>query len=328
MSGLFILSLDTEIAWGTYGAAAIARQQHAFDNYRSLVRRLVDVLDQYAIPATWAVVGHLFLNPGNADAVAVRAPEHPDWYHAPDAIEMIRSARTRHDIGAHTFTHVFADEVTPDVWDNEIRTCARLHQEHNLPLCSLVYPRNHIAYTETLPDYGIVAYRGAEQKWYRQPSGIAGRVLSYLDYLLTLPPVTYDPATLRVGENLVNLPASQFLMNYDGMRGWIPTASRVRQARLGIERAVQRGHLYHLWFHPFNLGSSEKMYDALEQILREAAKRRDAGELRMMTMAQAAEWVLQDFSPHPKSLSTSREGLEGAPSSPLHRIERGLGDEV
>jgi peptidoglycan/xylan/chitin deacetylase (PgdA/CDA1 family) len=296
MAGIFILSLDTEIAWGTYGATAIARQQHTFDHYRPLLRRLVDLLDQYAIPATWAVVGHLFLNQDSHDAVPLRVPEHPDWYHAPDAIEMIRSAHTTHDIGTHTFTHAFADEVTPGVWHEELRTCARLHHEHNLPLHSLVYPRNHIAYIETLNQYGIIAYRGAEQKWYRQPSGVVGRVLSYLDYLLALPPVTYDPATLRVSENLVNLPASQFLMSYDGMRGWIPTTSRVRQARLGIERAIQRNHLYHLWFHPFNLGSSEKMYAALEQILREVAQRRDMGDLRVMTMTQAAEWILNGTS--------------------------------
>jgi len=292
MAGLFILSLDTEIAWGTYGAA-IARQRHAFDNYRTLLRRLIDLLDQYALPATWAVVGHLFLEPGSADSVSLRSPEHPGWYHAPDAIEMIRGARTPHEIGTHTFTHVFATEVTPDVWDKELATCQRIHQGHNLPLRSLVYPRNHTAYTETLHRYGIIAYRGAEQKRYRQPSGIAGRVLSYLDYLLALPPVTYDPATLRVNDQLVNLPASQFLMSYDGLRGWIPTASRVRQAKVGIEQAVKRNHLYHLWFHPFNLGSSPKMYDALEQILREVTRRRDAGDLQVMTMQQTAEWVLK-----------------------------------
>jgi peptidoglycan/xylan/chitin deacetylase (PgdA/CDA1 family) len=309
MSGLFILSLDTEIAWGTYGEAAIARQRHAFDHYRSLVRRLLDMLDQYAIPATWAVVGHLFLKQGDEHAITLRRPDYPEWYHAPDVIEMIRSASTPHEIGTHTFTHAFADEVTPDDWDNELRICAKLHQDHNLTLRSLVYPRNHIAYTEMLPQYGIIAYRGAEQKWYRQPSGVVGRVLSYLDYLLALPPVTYDPATLRVGEKLVNLPASQFLMSYDRLRGWIPTASRVRQAKLGIERAVTRNHLYHLWFHPFNLGSSHKMFDALEQILREVARRRDSGQLRVMTMQQAAQWII-DGIPDTQN-SVLAEGMTG-----------------
>jgi peptidoglycan/xylan/chitin deacetylase (PgdA/CDA1 family) len=296
MSGLFILSLDTEIAWGTYGAAAIARQRRAFDNYRPLLRRLLDLLDTYQIPATFAVVGHLFLKPEDRRArIGTNLPKDDPWYFAPDVIEAIRAAHTPHEIGTHTFSHVFADEVTPDEWDEELRACVHIHEEHQLTLRSLVYPRNHIAYIETLPRYGIIAYRGAEQKWYRQPSGLLGRMVSYLDYLLALPPVTYDAATLREGERLVNLPASQFLMSYDGLRGWIPTVCRVRQAKLGIERAVSRNHLYHLWFHPFNLGSSPRMYDTLEQILREVARRRDAGQLRAMTMQQAAEWILAEM---------------------------------
>jgi peptidoglycan/xylan/chitin deacetylase (PgdA/CDA1 family) len=301
MSGLFILSLDTEIAWGTYGETAIARQMRAFDDYRPLVRRLLDLLDEYAIPATWAVVGHLFLKPGDEGAVTLRCPDHPEWYHAPDVIDMIRSTRTPHEIGTHTFTHVFADEVMLEDWNTELETCQRIHEEAGLVLHSLVYPRNHITYAETLPQHGIITYRGAEQKWYRQPSGVVGRVFSYLDYVFGLPPVTYDPAALRVGEKLVNLPASQFLMSYDGLRGWIPTASRLRQAKLGIEQAVTRNHLYHLWFHPFNLGSSEKMFDALEQILREVARRRDAGQLQVMTMQQAAAWILDGT---PKDVGT------------------------
>jgi peptidoglycan/xylan/chitin deacetylase (PgdA/CDA1 family) len=305
MSGLFILSLDTEIAWGTYGEAAIARQRYAFDHYRALVYRLLKLLDQYAIPATWAVVGQLFVDYYVSFSSGLEKPRKNSspWYYAPDVIEMIRAAPTPHEIGTHTFSHVFADEVFPVRWESELGKCLFIHEQHGLTLRSLVYPRNHVADTETLNQYGIIAYRGAEQKWYRQPSGIAGRILSYLDYLFALPPITYDPASLRVGERLVNLPASQFLMSYDGMRGWIPTASRVRQAERGIARAVQRGHLYHLWFHPFNLGSSVKMFAALERILQEVARRRDAGQLRVMTMQQAAEWILED-TPARQALSS------------------------
>ncbi|NDJ60842.1 MAG: polysaccharide deacetylase, partial [Chloroflexi bacterium] len=107
MTGIFILSLDTEIAWGTYGARDIARQRANFDNYRDLVRRLIDLLDDTAIPATWAVVGHLFVAPGDQpppliaphyswaaapDSARAPDPAHPDWYHAPDVIAMIRAA--------------------------------------------------------------------------------------------------------------------------------------------------------------------------------------------------------------------------------------------
>lgn len=51
-----------------------------------------------------------------------------------------------------------------------------------------------------------------------------------------------------------------------------------------MEQAAQGGEMYHLWFHPFNLGTSERMFEALEQILREAAQRRERGQLQVMTI--------------------------------------------
>jgi peptidoglycan/xylan/chitin deacetylase (PgdA/CDA1 family) len=290
MSGLFILSLDTEIAWGTVGAAALKRSAGCFDNYRLLLRWLVALLDTYAIPATWAVVGHLFLKPGDPRAIPHKDPT--DWYYGADVIEAIRGARMPHEIGTHTFSHVFTSEVTRAAWEGELALCATIYREHGLPLKSLVFPRNQIAYTDSLPRYGVMAYRGVEQSWYRSFPRPGARAAHWLDRALGLPPPTYDLATLKVGEVLVNLPASQFLMHYDGPRRWIPTASRVRQARLGLDAAVRGGQLYHLWFHPFNLGSSPAMFDALEQILRDVARRREVGQLRVLTMADAAEWVL------------------------------------
>jgi peptidoglycan/xylan/chitin deacetylase (PgdA/CDA1 family) len=286
MLGTFILSLDTEIAWGT-DARQWMSYAHCFDNYRTILRRLLDLLDQYHIAATWAVVGQLLLAADDKRAAALQPPE---WFHAPYVVDWIRSAKTAHEIGTHTFSHIYTDDpsTTQAVWEAELEQCMKLHRELGLPLRSVVYPRNQIKYVDTLPQYGIVAYRGIEGHRQRERRGLA----HVLHRALALPPPTYDPKTLRVGERLVNLPASQFLLAYDGLRGRIPTASRVRQARLGLEQAVQRGEIYHLWFHPFNLGTSPRMFEALEQILREVAQRREHGQLQVMTMEQAAEWVL------------------------------------
>lgn len=288
MLGTFILSLDTEIAWGTDPQFRL-RYAHCFDNYRALLRRLLDLLDQYHIPATWALVGQLMLP---ADDVQADVMQPPEWFHAPYVLDWIRSAKTAHEVGTHTFSHIYTDDpaTTHAVWEAELEQCAALHRQLGLTLRSLVYPRNQIKYVDTLAKVGIIVYRGVEGNRERERRGIA----HLLHRALALPPPTYDPAALRVGKRLVNLPASQFLLAYDGMRGRIPTASRVQQAKIGIERAVARGEVYHLWFHPFNLGTSARMFEALEQILREAAQRREHGQLQVLTMEQAAEWMLRN----------------------------------
>jgi hypothetical protein len=311
MTGIFILSLDTEIAWGTYAKSALELQRWSFDNNRLLVRRLVEILDKYKIPATWAVVGHLFLNhcEGHPDVLqphyawaeapdAQRDPcsdiQHNDWYYGPDIIKMIRDAKVSHEIGTHTFTHVMAGDpaVTREIWESQLTKTVAIHGKHGLKVKSIVYPQNKIAYLESLSKFGIITYRGEEHHAYAKLPRQLRRAIHFTNYALGSEPPTYAPASLREGDHLVNLPSSQFLMTFDGIRKFIPLASRLRQAKLGLDRAENENRLYHLWFHPFNLGSSEKMFTALDMILSDVAWRRDRGGIRVMTMQQAAQWIL------------------------------------
>ncbi|GGO65562.1 polysaccharide deacetylase family protein [Nonomuraea cavernae] len=286
MPGIFILSLDTELAWGT-NSEDLPRFSRILDEEPQIIRRLIDLLDGYQVPATWAVVGRLLLDPAVRSGPA-RTPER--WYSAPYLTEWLTGARVRHEIGTHTFSHVYAHDpgTTRDVWVRELEAAAEVSERLGLPMRSIVYPRNQVGFVDTLSDFGIIAYRGVERNWYGNRSG----ALHFLDRALGTAAPTYAAPALREGERLVNLPASQFLIGGNGPRRLIPIASRVRQARLGLDRAVRRGEIYHLWFHPFNLGGDPRMFGALEQILREVRARRDRGELAVMTMAQAAEFVL------------------------------------
>ncbi len=108
---------------------------------------------------------------------------------------------------------------------------------------------------------------------------------------LSLPAPTYAARDLTPVDGVVDIPASQLLMPYDGIRRFIPTASRVRQARRAIREAADSDRLFHLWFHPFNLGSSPEMFVGLEAILEVVAEHRERAGLRVATMAGAADWV-------------------------------------
>jgi hypothetical protein len=285
MPGICILSIDTELAWGT-NAEDLPGLSEVFDEEPQIIRRLIDLLDEYQVPATWAVVGELLLPPDRNDRE--RTPER--WYRAPYLMEWLSNARVRHEIGTHTFSHVYAHDATTtrEVWTRELEAVSQLSEQLGIAMCSIVYPRNQVAYIDTLPDFGIIAYRGVERNWYGNRPG----VFHFLDRALGTPAPTYDVSTLREGDRMVNLPASQFLVGSNGMRKLIPVASRIRQARLGLSRAARRGEVYHLWFHPFNLGGDDRVFNALERILREVSLRRDRGELTVMTMAQAAEFIL------------------------------------
>ncbi len=312
MNGGFILSLDTEIAWGTYGN--LAARAPTFDRYPELLNRLVRLLTIYDIPATWAIVGHLLLKPGQRSALAdvqysfADAPDtariaagKPDWFYGRYIVDAIQSARAPQEMGSHTMTHLLATDpaVTRADFAAQLDAVVTAHAAHNLPAPrALVYPQNRVAHTDLLPEYGFTTYRGQAADWYARMPKPLKRPAHLLDRTLGLTPPTYAPADCLQPDGVVNLPASQFLMSYDGVRAQIPTQARVRQARLGLARAIQHGEIFHLWFHPFNLGSSEAMFEALIHILAMVWEGRDRGQLRVMTMGQAAQAIVEQRAPN------------------------------
>lgn len=311
MPGTFILSLDTEIAWGTY--TNLHARAAVFDRYPELLRRLIRQLDIFEIPATWAVVGHLLLDEGTQpqapqphytfaakpDTHRVYHSGHPAaWFYGRYVIDAIQAMRVPQEIASHTLTHLLAGDagVSRELFVQQLAETVALHTTHGLAAPrSLVYPRNQIAHTECLADHGFIAYRGEQHERVRLPAAI-GRLWRFADYWLATPPPTYDPATCETDHGVVNLPASQFLMSYDGIRSRIPTRARVEQARRGLADAAAHGTIYHLWFHPFNLGSGEAMFDALTQILALVWHARERGAIQTLTMAGAAETVLSSVS--------------------------------
>ena len=122
---VFSISLDLEFGWAFVlnshhrGSAVLRRDP---DSGRGAVRKLLGLFDQYNIPATWAVVGHLFLDKATADKLI--QPGMPqftegwiDWsfykslgnnplYFGRDIIESILTSPVEHEIGLHSFFHI------------------------------------------------------------------------------------------------------------------------------------------------------------------------------------------------------------------------------
>ena len=132
MPGHFLLSFDTELAWGSFDRDGLRRFGKFYAQTRPCLRRMLMLLETYRIPATWAFVGHLLLDrcrrENGTTHPDVMRPRHswyphdwhaldpgtdvdrdPFWY-GTDMLESIRSSSMQHEVGTHTFSHVVFDD--------------------------------------------------------------------------------------------------------------------------------------------------------------------------------------------------------------------------
>ena len=316
MIGTFVLSLDTELAWGTMDKEGFRTYRGHLERTRQNIESLLALLGRHNIPATWAFVGHLLLDSCHREATG--ADPHPDvltarfpWYdhqwhhHDPgsdrqsdpfwygdDILDLVRKARPEHDVGCHTFSHLPMNDpaVSRDIAASQIRKCCDLAASRGLRLESFVYPRNHVAHLDVLEQEGFTSYRGPECSWYGNLPGPMVRAGHFAHRLFGIAPPVYKD--LQVTSGVVNIPASMFLMPPDGIRAMIPGRSRTRQAILGLRKSARTGAVFHLWFHPWNIGTSGSMLDWLDTISGEVDRLRAEGSMRVMTMASLAKEVL------------------------------------
>jgi hypothetical protein len=154
---------------------------------------------------------------------------------------------------------------------------------------SFAFPRNEVGHLDVLKEYGFVSYRGPEpQGDGRKNRMTALRRLSNLwDVLTAAEPPVVLPALTDSG--VWNIPGSMIYFPMHGLRRYIPVSWRVRRAIKGLNAAVERRRVFHLWFHPTNFADeTEAMFSGLREILDRAAALRASNELAVLPMAALA----------------------------------------
>ncbi|MFC5366440.1 polysaccharide deacetylase family protein [Salinirubrum litoreum] len=300
-----VLSLDAELIWGFHDQDDIPAEQvrHARDSWLYTL----DLFDRYGVPATWAVVGHLFLD--SCDGVHADHPAGAEWFArdpggtaTPDSewfggelIDAIRDSEVDHDVGSHTFSHVEfgRSDVSKEVARAELEYSVGVADEYDLEFASFVFPRNNVGHRELLADYGFSCYRGvAPERWYDgTPVRRMGKFATFA--LGTGSPPIVDPELDEYG--LVDVPASMYLFSFEGLAsdiaGGVTGDPVVSQVELGLDKLRERGDgTLHLWFHPNNLTSAEDRR-RLEQIVSRVAEYRDQYDVAVQTMSRVADEV-------------------------------------
>lgn len=297
-----VISVDAELAWGSHDfeSTPTDRVESARDGWRTLLDRF----DHYDTPATWAIVGHLFL----ADCEGEH-PEHPSldgWFDADPGgpastssrwfadglVDALLDSPVDHDIGGHSFSH---RQLNPDldreIARAEVAATAEAAAERGLDLESFVHPGNVIGHCDLLAEYGFTCYRGhgPDLPYDGTPVEPARKLLSGA---VGGRPRLVEPSIDEHG--LVDVPASLYLFDVDGAprralhrAGFDPVLDR---AKRGIEAAAEQDGVYHLWLHPNNL-VGDRAVDRVERILEHLDAVRSRTDLTVETMAAVAERV-------------------------------------
>jgi peptidoglycan/xylan/chitin deacetylase (PgdA/CDA1 family) len=304
--GVFALSLDFELIWGALDLFGPERFRRACTIERNeVIPRLLDLLVEFQIPATWCVVGHLFLESCDGGKHAeVLSPTH-DWFEqdrggneetaplffARSLIEKIRACPVRQEIGCHSFSHmIFGDRnCSAEAARSELAASVRAAREMGIELRSFAFPRNQVGHLQALSEHGFVCYRGPEPVWYEQinlPPAIK-RLAHLCSVLVAAQPPVSLPEMTEAG--LWNIPGSMIYFPMHGLRRHIPVQMRVRRAIKGLEAAAARKRIFHMWFHPTNLADRiEPMFHGLREIFARARTMRERGQIDILTMSQIA----------------------------------------
>ena len=327
--GVFLLSIDTELAWGNVfrsGAPEDWPDWHLYSREREAVDGILTLLERYDIRATWAVVGHLFLDHCEAE----HGRKHPDikrpsyrwfsgdwfdadpakdlqsepfWYGS-DIVDRICRCPVPQEVASHSFSHMFFDDPDcgTETIETELAASQRVATERGITLKSFVFPQNRVGHLDVLREKGFIAYRGLTRRWFDALPRPLWRVAHKLDSFLPISPPVVRP---KQTGGLWNFPGSYYFRHRRGWGRWLPIWLRTLKGKLGLRRSVQHKGLFHLWFHPYDIADDMPgLLRGLEGIFQEVSRLRAMGVVENLTLGELAE----------RLDASRREGAAGARS--------------
>jgi peptidoglycan/xylan/chitin deacetylase (PgdA/CDA1 family) len=309
--GTFVISIDYEFAWGYADCELSEADKVRIRDEVKVVERLIELFEQYKVPATWAIVGHLLetLCDWKGDVVhpeyprSLQGKENRDWFaqHPPqdeysdvlwyDAYKLIpRIARSvvPHEIASHSYAHIiYGDPEVSQEWVKvDLERARLLHERNNFPATSFVFPRNSEGHCELIKNAGFSCYRGLTRTWYSHLPRILERGFRIFDYYL---PTTRTVLPMRSDAGLINIPDSLMLLGRNGLRRLVSPAAMERKIKRGIAAACRENKVFHLWFHPSNFSyDTETQFAVFESVLKSASEFRNKGMLSISTMRDLA----------------------------------------
>jgi hypothetical protein len=293
---VFILSLDLELLWGlintrSYRAIRLLKRVGGV-RLRERIDAVLSVLEMYQIPATWAVVGHLLLDPCHeqSDVSCKHKPRFTNLhsfdicanscdntlYFGRDIVEKILSSTVGHEIGHHSFSHPLFSQISEEVADSEIKAGMETAEHFGIILKSFVFPQNKIGHIDVLKKYGLLVYRGETL----MQSSLRSRSLNKVNGLIN--EMIAPPVMPKWKNGIWEIPSSMYFSDPKYPFSLLP------RAKLGLWRAIRSNMVFHVWMHPWNLLEYKALGRDFKLFMDYVSRKRNEGKIVVRTMGDFA----------------------------------------
>lgn len=315
--GIFTISIDVEMAWGSFDHGGHIKYKEAYQKYRFIIDKLLELFKIYGITATWAIVGHLFLDSckkenGKLHPDIIRPKHgwfHNDWlscdpgtdifkdkfWYGSDIVKMIRQTFPKQEIASHSFCHpIFSDRgCSKETAESDIAKCVSLAKEKGINLNSFTFPRNLPGHLDVLAKYGFRVFRGKDDIYCKLNPKVIKKIYFILTDVIGSPPPVVLPNVI-LDKGLVEIPSSMLFRFAYGVSRFIPKGMRFRKAKKGIDKAIRKNRIFHMWFHPISFAwKTDEIFYEFEKILEYAAIKKQEGSLKIITLKDIGETCLK-----------------------------------
>ena len=298
-----------------------------YKNTLAAIPKMLQLFSQYNVHVTWATVGSMFahsksewekmaptilpqyknekrslyawVNKNSMDA------DYAEAHFVPQIIKRIADTPGQ-EIGSHTFSHFYCNEVTDTnkSFENDLESVVDIAANLEIKIKSLVFPRNQFndAYLATCFNAGILVVRSNCAVWYWTFSKntiirAAKKVVRYMNnYCSLFARISYPLSSIikNTGKP-IQLGRGRYLEPYKPGNNSLRKL-RIQHIKNEMELAAKHNECYHLWWHPEEFGEhTQENLNRLQTILEHFSYCKATYKMESWNMGEIAEYFFPEI---------------------------------
>ena len=316
-NGIFVLSLDFEMMWGSiFNKNVYNGYATRCKNIEYILEGVMNKIQEYDIHATWATVGGIACS-SKEEACELASPRISDPYGELSLIDTIKdfpdslfpkyfdpafvkkiSETPGQELATHTFSHFYLDEHSDryQKLDDEIKASKTIFNKFNNQVNSIVMPKNQCdnEMLNILAKNQIYIFRGPQVSSFFEKSKHR-RIYRFLDAYFPICGSSLYSLKDIYNNGFYNVRASRFFRFYFSKLKFFEFLKLIRVKR-EIRKCAKKKLVYHLWFHPHNLGTNvNKNLRTLTNLFKYVCKMKKKYNLVSVNMRECCDIYDRNF---------------------------------